>query len=95
MSRVVHYAAHGRGGLAFPCYFAELEVWSADWKKVDAEKKRLYDAGRTRDGLDLRGAVPMPLRHTDLRKVTCPKCWESIAGMLVGRKLTKKETDEK
>jgi len=70
MARPVHYASHGSGGLAFRCYFKELQqhIDSAD---TTAPK---HDQWQTR-------SVPAPRRHTDLRKVTCPDCWHQIAAM--------------
>jgi hypothetical protein len=63
-ARPVHYAAAGTLGLAFGCYYRDLNA-------------HLADRG-------VEGGLRAPLRHTDLRRVTCPECWGEIARMAQG-----------
>jgi len=69
-NRVVHYGAVGRDGLVFDCYWAEYRRHEASGDPTVNEHNRW-----------LTRTVPAPARRTDLRKVTCPRCWSAIAAL--------------
>lgn len=70
--RVIHYGSVGSGGLAFRCYFDELNKHLKSGSP--AKSKGGY--------VDItKYTLPNPLTTTDLRKVTCPDCWGSIYEM--------------
>ncbi|MBA7572524.1 hypothetical protein ES708_14307 [subsurface metagenome] len=61
--RVIHYGSVGSGGLAFRCYFDELNKHLKSGSP--AKSKGGY--------VDItKYTLPNPLTTTDLRKVTCP-----------------------
>jgi len=75
---LVHYSSHGSGGLVFDCWREAYEQHAAsqDPTKPEAERWQHY-------------TVPPPQTRTDLRKVTCPRCWAEI------QKMASKHTQER
>ena len=83
MTRPVHYVAHGRGGLAFDCFYEELRHHIAAREEVEATFQgpaKTFDESRARRQVvaAVERRTPSPRRHTDLRKVTCLDCWREI-----------------
>lgn len=65
--RVVHFVSYGMGGLVFDCY-----------------RKKYQEHIRSSNGQYFaKYSKPEPLRHADLRKITCPECWKNILRMAV------------
>ncbi len=77
MTRPVHYAAHGSGGLAFACYNDEIRLW------LGSE----YHVPNKYGGRDMKFRYPRPRRSTDLRNVTCPKCWFEIRKLVLKQRI--------
>lgn len=79
MPRLVHYAAHGSGGLAFACFYREYERHTATAFQEPTKRGHF---------LRTRHTIGYPRRSTDLGKVTCRDCWVEIrahAHRVVGR----------
>jgi hypothetical protein len=66
--RPVHYAGAGTNALAFDCFYRDLRAHANSGEPVGKYGSRRYP-------------VPTPLRHTDLRRVTCAECWGTIRKM--------------
>ena len=80
MKQVIHYSAHGSGGLTFDCYHAEMQR-HLDSKYVVTPEPIPGQWSAPEDHYSIRP----PRGHTDLRRVTCLDCWRSIRGMAHAR----------
>lgn len=84
MTRPVHYAAAFVSGLTFGCYRAELRAHrdAIDAAEVPGPITSMAAAREARRRRRIAGrAAPSPRSHTDLRRVTCPECWNAIRAM--------------
>lgn len=81
MKRDVHYAANGTNGLAFYCFYRDLKLYLTDVEQIPAVREPgLIRAAR------IKHNQPRVGRSTDLRRVTCNECWNTIGEMVRSRR---------
>lgn len=86
-----HYMANGRRGLACPVLLAELETWRVARVPDNTDSPEAWRRA------DHRARKLYPLHTSDIRKTTCPTCWEAFRRLVWqhwGEGPYRKENDE-